>query len=413
MRIGSKRRFLALVSVSVVGLSASCSSDEGAPPPALAGSGGRAGAAGASGADASVGSSGAAGAMGSGAGASGGSGGSGGSSGGTAGSSGSSASGGAGGTSGSGGTTGSGGTSGRGGSAGSGGTSGASGRGGSAGSGATGGNSGSAGSNGTSGTGGTGDSGTSCFRATRLWFEDWETGDYSRWTSQTYGNSWGNACQSNALSQDRAVSPTRSHRSEITCTYTTEGNVHRGYGGLQFSGDQLVPAYTNTGQGIDAPFGIVNTFHVWFDTTATFTGGKWFSFWTVNGSCDWSENVLTLGLEDPSHRLAAAHYQTGGGTRTFAPGAPGVPLRQWVRITVYVNYHTETMYVWQNGTKISDVTFVRASTRICQWHWGAYASGDNDNVVLHEDDNSIWKLQQAWNDFSREPWFGQSTPVCP
>jgi hypothetical protein len=246
-----------------------------------------------------------------------------------------------------------------------------------------------------------------------LWFEDWETGDYSRWTSQTYDNSWGNACQSNALSQDRAVSPTRSHRSEITCTYTAEGNVHRGYGGLQFSGDQPVPAYTNTGQGIDAPFGVVNTFHVWFDTTATFTGGKWFSFWTINGSCDWSEAVLTLGLEDPSNRLATAHYQNGGGTRTFAPGAPGLPLRQWVRITIYVNYYNETMYVWQNGTKISDVTFTRASTRICQWHWGAYASGDNDNVVLYEDDNSIWKLEQVWTDFAREPWFGQSQPVCP
>jgi hypothetical protein len=71
------------------------------------------------------------------------------------------------------------------------------------------------------------------------------------------------------------------------------------------------------------------------------------------------------------------------------------------------------MYVWQNGTKISDVTFVRASTRICQWHWGAYASGDNDNVVLYEDDNSIWKLQQAWTDFAREPLCQGAAAVAP
>jgi hypothetical protein len=189
--------------------------------------------------------------------------------------------------------------------------------------------------------------------------------------------------------------------------------VHRGYGGVQFEGDRPVPAFNDQGQGIDAPNGLVNTFHVWLETSTTFTGGKWFSFWTVNGSCDWSENVLTLGLEDPSHRLAAAHYQADGGTRTFAPNAPSLPLRQWVRITIYVNYHAETMSVWQNGTKISDVTFKRASTRICQWHWGAYASGNNDDVVLFEDDNSIWKLEQPWTDFAREPWFGNTQPVCP
>jgi hypothetical protein len=278
---------------------------------------------------------------------------------------------------------------------------------------ATAGSAGSGGASGNAGAAGSGGSSGACFRATRLWFEDWETGDYSRWTSRSYDNDWGNSCQSNGISNERSVSPSHANRSEITCAYTSEGNVHRGYGGVQFEGDRPVPAFNDQGQGIDAPNGLVNTFHVWLETSTTFTAGKWFSFWTVNGSCDWSEDVLTLGLEDPSRRLAAAHYQPEGGTRTFAPNAPGVPLRQWVRITIYVNYHAETMSVWQNGTKISDVTFRRASTRICQWHWGAYASGDNDDVVLFEDDNSIWKLEQPWTDFAREPWFGNTQPVCP
>jgi hypothetical protein len=250
---------------------------------------------------------------------------------------------------------------------------------------------------------------SACSGATLLWSEDWETGDYSRWTSQTYGGTWGNDCQSNGLVEGESVSPTHSHRSEITCPYPDEGNVHRGYGGVQFDGDAVVPAYTNTGQGIDAPFGLVNTFHVRLDSPTPFENGTWFSFWTVNGSCDWTEEVLTLGLEDGTDRLAAAHYQPGGGTRTFAPGAPGVPRGQWTRITIYVNYHTEVMAVWQDGVKISDVTFVRDSTRICQWHWGAYASGDNSDVVLHEDDNSIWKLEAPWPDLAVEPTFGD----CP
>jgi len=83
-----------------------------------------------------------------------------------------------------------------------------------------------------------------------------------------------------------------------------------------------------------------------------------------------------------------------------------------VRITIYVNYHDEIMHVWQDGQSISHVTFVRDSTRMCQWHWGAYASGDNTDVVLYEDDNSIWKLDQPWTDFSIEPWLGATTPVC-
>lgn len=251
-----------------------------------------------------------------------------------------------------------------------------------------------------------------CVNAKRLWFEDWETGDYRRWTSMSYGGDWGNECQSNGFSTERSVSGTRSHRSEIVCAYTAEGNVHRGYGGLQFDGDEVVPAYTNTGMGIDAPGGVVNTFHVWLESPTVFQNGTWFSLWTVNGSCDWTEQVLTLGLEDASNRLAAAHYQPGGGTRTFEPDAPGLPRNQWVRITIYVNYHDEVMHVWQDGVSISHVTFSRASTRMCQWHWGAYASGDNTDVVLYEDDNSLWKLDEPWTDFAVEPWLGHTTPVC-
>jgi hypothetical protein len=264
------------------------------------------------------------------------------------------------------------------------------------------------GGGGTSAAGGT----SGCFRARRLWFEDFETGDYSRWTSKTYNSDWGNNCQSNALSTSQAVSPTHANRSEIVCEYTAEGNVHRGYGGLQFSGDELVPAYTNTGTGTDAPYGIVNTFHTWLETTSVFQNGKWFSFWTVNSDCGWADEVLTLGLEDPSNRLAAAHYQPGGGTRSFAPGAPGFPLGRWVRLTIYVNYYTGIMHVWQDGQEISHVTFFRPKKTICQWHWGAYASGDNDNLVLFEDDNSIWKLEQEWTDMRQEPNFGGEVPVC-
>ena len=265
------------------------------------------------------------------------------------------------------------------------------------------------------GTGGTtlADAGA-CFQAKLLWSEDFETGDYQRWTSHTYDGDWGNDCQSNGFSTEQAVSGTHSHKSVITCSYTAEGNVHRGYGGLQFAGDTVVDAYTNQGVGIDAPYGVVNTYWSYLQTSTVFENGTWFSFWTVNDACDWSSDVMTLGLEDASNRLAAAHYQAqGGGTRTYLNGPPSFPLGQWVRTTIYINYYDNVMHVWQDGVEESHMTFDRAATTICQWHWGAYASGDNDDVTLYEDDNSIWKLEEPWTDFSVEPYFGDAVPVCP
>jgi hypothetical protein len=268
----------------------------------------------------------------------------------------------------------------------------------------------------TGGAGGaqTADAGdVACVHATRLWFEDFETNDYSRWTSETYGGDWGNECQSNGFTTERARSGERSHRSEIVCSYPDEGNVHRGYGGLQFNGDAVVPAYTNSGAGIDAPHGLVNTYWSYLETPTAFSGGTWFSFWTINSACDWSDPVLTLGLEDTSGRLAAAHYWHGsGGERTFATDAPAFPRGQWVRTTIYVNYHDDVMHVWQDGQEVSHVTFDRDATTICHFHWGAYASGDNDDIVLFEDDLSIWKLAEPWMDFSVEPYLGETIAVC-
>lgn len=278
----------------------------------------------------------------------------------------------------------------------------------------TGGSSGNSSSGGSQATGGSPSTdGGPCVKATLLWSEDFETGDYARWTSNSYGNDWGNDCQSNGFSTEQAVSGTHSHKSSITCSYTAEGNVHRGYGGIQFGGDTPVPAYTNTGVGIDAPLGVVNTYWSYLQTSTVFESGTWFSFWTVNDSCDWSSDVMTLGLEDPSNQLAAAHYQANsGGVRTYL-NAPGFPLGKWVRTTIYVNYYDDVMHVWQDGVEQSHVTFDRGRNTICQWHWGAYASGDNDGLVLYEDDNSIWKLGERWNDLAVEPYLGKSVAVCP
>ncbi len=252
-----------------------------------------------------------------------------------------------------------------------------------------------------------------CVDAKLLWFEDFETSDYARWSSQGYNDAWGNRCQNTARSSEERRSGAHSQRSEVVCPYPNEGNVHRGYGGLQFDGDRVLPAYTNRGAGLDAPHGVVNTFWVYLDTDTVFENGRWLSLWTVNSACDWSDEVLTLGLEDASSYLASAHYWSGaGGTREYTAQAAALPRRAWTRITVYVNYYTGELHVWQNGQPSSHTTFDRSARTLCQWHWGLYASGDNDAIVLYEDDNALWKLGEPWTDFEREPYLGEHVAVC-
>ena len=110
--------------------------------------------------------------------------------------------------------------------------------------------------------------------------------------------------------------------------------------------------------------------------------------------------------------LTPAHIVNTGGTVNFVPNPPAFPMRTWARTTNYINYHDGVTHIWQDGSKLLDGTFSRSDTDICQWHWGAYANADNDDVVLYEDDNSIWKLNEPWSDFSQEPYFGIDVPVC-
>jgi hypothetical protein len=248
-------------------------------------------------------------------------------------------------------------------------------------------------------------------RARRLWFEDFETGTYERWTGQTYGGGWGDACESNGFDTTNPHAGVRSHRSEIVCA--SSDSVHRGYGGIQFAGDSVLPGFTNSGVGLDAPDGVVNTFWSYLDVPYDFGGGRWMSLWTVNSACDYSERVVTLGFEDASRRITPAHVWDTGGRVEWSPGAPAFPLRRWTRVTVYVNYHRGELHVWQDGVSVVHATFSRPSTDLCQWHWGAYSSGDNTDLVLFEDDMSLWKLEEPLTDFSREPWLERATPPCP
>lgn len=242
-------------------------------------------------------------------------------------------------------------------------------------------------------------------QASLLWFEDWELPqqDYSRWRLR-YPSASSN-CTKSGYSQDTSVSGTYSHRSEIFCE---ADRSHRGYGIISFKGDEvLLPKEKAVLTGIDAPHGIVNTYWSWLDVPYSFGNKKWFSFWTATDTCSdetWGR-VITLGLEDSTRKLRVAHIKNTGGTVKYDKNTPAFPLREWVRTTVYINYYDGEMHVWQNGEHLLEATFTRENNKICHFHWGAYASPQNNSITLYEDDISIWKLQRPWQDFSQEPLF--------
>jgi len=136
-----------------------------------------------------------------------------------------------------------------------------------------------------------------CIKAQLLWSEDFETGDYSRWTGHSYFAERDNPCQDNGFSTLKAVSGTHSHRSAITCIDRKEGKTHRGYGGLQFNGDTVLAEYTNTGTGISAPYGLVNTFYHWLEPPTIFANGKWVGFFTANDDCSWGSAAAAAELQ--------------------------------------------------------------------------------------------------------------------
>jgi hypothetical protein len=242
-----------------------------------------------------------------------------------------------------------------------------------------------------------------CLQATSLWCENFELNNYDRWTG---GYDEPTSCESNGFVSEHPHGGTRTHRSDVLCS---SSESHRGYGGLRFEGDTVLQNYTYSSGGIDAPHGVVVTLWSWIDCPYTFDSTRWVSLITATHDCSNSWNqVVTLNIDDPSMRLKPVHVSSV----TYAPGAPAFPRGQWNRITMYLNYYTGSMHVWQNGTKVCSATFSRPTPTMCQWHFGLYASGPNNDITLFEDDYSIVKLDEPLVNFSVEPQFPGTPSPC-
>lgn len=251
-----------------------------------------------------------------------------------------------------------------------------------------------------------------CVPADLLFAEDFESGGPRSFTGMTYGDAWGDACQGTRTQSALVHTGSFAQRSEIVCASSQD--VHRGYGGVQFSGDHALPGHTNTGTGLSAPSGVVSTHWVRLRAGAPLRDGRWVSLFTVNPSCDHSARVLTVGIDQADGLLHAAHHWPEG-TERVESGALAFPQERWVRVTILVDLDDGVLHVWQDGQSTLHVTgIVRPITTYCQWHWGLYASGNNTDVELYEDDFTLHRLRAPWTDWSREPWIGGAggAPSC-
>jgi hypothetical protein len=243
-----------------------------------------------------------------------------------------------------------------------------------------------------------------------VWCEDWSTGNYSRWSSPYNNDS--NPCTVAGFTNQTYVTPAAAQRSQVTCAGGVNG-VHRGYGGLRFQGESVLPTFAipSTG-GIDSPYGVVIQWRGQLQVPYLFNSAdddRWMSMMTVTDDCSnaW-HRVITLNIDDPTMRLRPQHVSA----IQYTYGAPAFPRNQWVRVTVYVNLTTGDMHVWQNGQKIVRAWFTRPSSQTCQYHFGLYCSGANSDINYYEDDLRIIRLTQPLSSYLAEPTFPGLASTC-
>ena len=224
--------------------------------------------------------------------------------------------------------------------------------------------------------------------ATLEFNEDWENGaDPGKyWWSGRPNLPGGNGpCNSwNVINNEEAVSGTHAFKGEVTCTME---DGHRAYPTLQ--------------RQVQSP--LVNTWWVWLDSNFA---GNWISMSTVDSNCNWGSTLTTA--------VGSSRYWTPFHLPVFGQGVYNdlsnnlFPTKEWVRLTIYVKFtggQNGYMHGWMNGEEMFSGAVTRSQTSGCQWHWGLYASPDNNDVLMYEDDIRIYSLDDDWPDFSVEPYF--------
>lgn len=145
---------------------------------------------------------------------------------------------------------------------------------------------------------------------------------------------------------------------------------------------------------------LVNSWWVYLDTDyANFPSGGWHHFGTWGNNPDWDVHTMSvLG----NGKLEMAHVDS-----FEVLGDNDMPLRKWVRFTVYVEYAPagkNLIFAWLDSTPVMSAKNIKpGGSNLMRAHWGLYTSAILFEGIQYNDDIQIWGLSEPWTDFSRVP----------
>jgi hypothetical protein len=161
------------------------------------------------------------------------------------------------------------------------------------------------------------------------------------------------------------------------------------------------------------PTPLINTFMVYLDVDYDrMSNSEWIHFGTWGNHepetkiGKWALHTMAVR----NRRLEFAHVEPFVGHYIGPANRPYFPLRQWVRITIYIHYEgvTGTVRAWQDGIPMLEarVSLLESNpgTHLRTAHWGMYGSGSLDHGVQYNDDISICTLVR--------PHIGLREPHC-
>ncbi len=142
----------------------------------------------------------------------------------------------------------------------------------------------------------------------------------------------------------------------------------------------------------DYPTPLVNSFWVWLDVDYNKLDPQtdWVHVGTWGNDPIWTVHTMSV----LNRKLHMAHLQNYKYTGPMPQ--PDFPLKQWVRITVYLHYPQNgdgTVCAWQDGVPVMTGKWTKVDgPNLMRTHWGMYAAGSVDHGVQYNDEIQIWGI---------------------
>jgi len=237
---------------------------------------------------------------------------------------------------------------------------------------------------------------------------NYDTGAYSSNGQSTQSSNWTILNQTQASQEGvMALSGNSVYKGWINAEFT---DSHRPYPLIHIDpSGQGNPDTTFNDYLSSSAAPVVNRFYAYMDWDPTkISDSDWLSFLTVGNNTYWG--IVGFSLRGANGQLEMAHapWQTVTSTPAI------MPSDRWVRFTTYMDFQTNLLYIWMDGTLIFKMTqggnlnYTDGSNgqtdHLRRAHWGLYAGGGFSDATVYNDSIQLWTVQSPITDPSQEPW---------